>query len=197
MKFLLINASPHENGGTARALLEAKSELEKSGDKATVCWIGKEPRYACLSCGGCKSGRKCVIGDLDGLYPLIRECDGFLFGTPTHYAGATGNLLAVLSRLCFSAKELLLNKPAATVAVARRGGAVNALYEVNKFFGFCSMITVGGCYPPIIYGDNDPEGMQNVRSVSNMLRWIASCIKNGKENGIFPPEEEIRIKANL
>ena len=198
MNFLLVNASVHNDGATYKALAEAKKAFERNGDTANIYWLGNSPRYTCLACGGCRQERRCVIGDLDGIYPLIRECDGIIFGTPTYYATACGNLISVLSRLCFSAGELLKNKPAATLATARRAGAICAAAEVNKFFDFCSMITVGACYPPILYGgESDAEGMQNARSLANMMHWIAECIKSGKENGIFPPEEEPKIKTNI
>ena len=198
MNFLLLNASAHRDGATFRALSEAKRVFDEKGDTSTVYWLGKAPRYSCLACGGCRAGGRCVIGDLEELYSLLRDCDGIILGTPTYYATASGNLLSVLSRLCFSAKELLKNKPAATIATARRAGAICAVNEVNKFFDFCSMITVGGCYPPILYGgETDAEGLQNARSLANMMHWVADCIKIGKENGIFPPEEEPKIKTNI
>ncbi len=198
MNFLLINSSPNKNGVTYHALEEAKKIIDDLGGKSIIYWLGNSPRYACRGCGECKNTKKCIYNDLSDIENLLSEADGIIFGTPTHYAGASPALTAVLSRLCMSNKSLLQNKPAATIATARRGGAINSVTEVNKFFGFCSMITVGGCYPPIAYGKTaDPEGLQNARSLARMLFYVSSCIKNGKENGIFPPEEESKIKTNI
>lgn len=198
MNFLLINASPHEDGTTQLALNEIKKTVEELGECATVYQLGKDARYSCTACCACKSIGRCKFGDLDDLTELIRKSDGIVFGTPTYYAGAVSTLSAVLSRLCFSKGEILRNKPAATVATARRGGAVLALSEINKYFSFCSMITVGGVYPPILYVDGrDDEGLQNMRSIARCMVWIAKCIKKGEENGIIPPPEETKIKTNI
>jgi multimeric flavodoxin WrbA len=61
------------------------------------------------------------------LYEEIREnlqdIDGLIVGSPVYYAGPNGSLCAILDRVFYSCSDLLKYKPAASVAVCRRGGA--------------------------------------------------------------------------
>ena len=51
-----------------------------------------------------------------------KDADGFVFGSPVHYAAASGALISFLDRVFYSAGRYLQFKPAASVASARRAG---------------------------------------------------------------------------
>ena len=198
MNFLLVNGSPNSNGLTKRALTEAEHSFKQHGHSSRFYELGKAPRPACLGCGKCRKDGNCIFGDLDTIAKLAHESDGIIFGTPTHYAGAGGGLVSLLSRLCFSKGYVLENKPVATVAAARRAGAIAAIREVNRFFSFTSSVLVGGIYPPHLYGgERDAEGLADARSVAENMIWIASCIKNAKANGILPFERINAVRTNI
>ena len=203
MKILLINGSPHDTGATRRALDECRFKLEELSAEVEYYHLGNGPRHACTACGGCKKRGTCVYGDIDYLTEKVSNADGIIIGTPTHYAGAPGNLLSVISRLLFSAKRCVEYKPIAVVGAGRRGCISSAIDGVAKFFSFTSAPTVSGIYPPIIYGTDyesagyDAEGLQNMRSVSENIYWLTACILKARALGITPPIAEPRIKTDI
>ena len=203
MTILLISASPHANGATKRALEECESVLNGHGVKTSYFYIGNEPRYACTACGKCKSGKGCVYADLDELKDAIKQSDGIIIGTPTHYGGAPGNLLALLSRLIFSAGSLIEYKPVAVIGAGRRGAVCTAISEILRFFEFKSCPLVTGGYPALIYGTDydlagfDAEGLQNMRSIAENMYWIASAIKIADKYGVSHPIAEPKIKTDI
>ena len=139
MKVLLFNGSPHETGCTYTALKQTAQALEESGVETEIIWLGKSPIGSCWGCGACRKGLgKCVQPDI--VNELAEKCDGadgFVFGSPVHYAAASGALTAFMGRLFFSAGKSLAYKPAAALVSCRRGGASAAFDQINKFFTIC------------------------------------------------------------
>ena len=106
MKVLLINGSPKEKGCTYTALREAADALEQQGIETEIFHVGKEPIRGCIGCGCCaKSGTgKCVF-DNDTVNTVIEkaaEADGFIVGTPVHYAAASGAVPSLMDRVCYA-----------------------------------------------------------------------------------------------
>ncbi len=92
MKVLLINGSPKKEGCTYTALKEVADELERNGVETEIFHIGTAPVKGCMGCGYCaKTGNhQCVYND-DTLNEAIlkaKDADGFVFGSPVHYASA-------------------------------------------------------------------------------------------------------------
>ncbi len=203
MKILLINGSPRENGAAKRVILEMRSEILKSGCEASIYEIGNSPRYACISCGFCKGGERCVFGDIDELANLCVDANALIICTPTHYASAPGSLTSILSRLLFSSKKTVEHKPVGIASVGRRGGLCDAIADVRKFFEFASCPIVSGIYPPILYAKDfataelDEEGLENMRSLSRNVIYLSRCIESGFESGIFPPKEKREFKTDI
>lgn len=203
MRILLINGSPHEAGATRRALDECKATFERLGAITEYYFLGNEPRRACTACGGCRKRGSCVFGDIDTLIEKIKNSDGIVIGTPTHYAGAPGSLLSVISRLLYSAKACVEYKPVAIVGAGRRGCICSAIDEVARFFAFSSSPTVSGVYPAILYGTDyesagyDAEGLQNMRSAAENIYWLSSAITAARKHGITPPVAEPKIKTDI
>ena len=123
MKVFLVNGSPHQHGCTDRALREVASALEQGGIETEIFWIGSKPIGGCIGCGACaKLGRCAFDGVVNEFAEKLGEADGFVFGSPVHYAAASGSMTSFLDRLFYSASEKMRGKPAAVVVSARRGG---------------------------------------------------------------------------
>lgn len=203
MKMLLINGSPHSSGATSEAIIEIKKELLSSGAEILEYEIGKEPRYACTACGGCKSSGKCILGDIDHLAELSEKADAIIICTPTHYASAPGSLISVLSRLLYSSKRTVEHKPVGVGAVGRRAGLCDAIYDVKRLFEFTSSPIISGIYPAVLYASSrdsvkhDEEGLENMRSLAKNLVFITKCIELGRKNGILPPSEKRSCKTDI
>lgn len=97
MKVILLNGSPHKNGQTNSALSEVASSLVNEGIDADIFWVGSKPVSGCLGCGKCEKIHKCVINDrVNEFLDAAGKCDGFVFGTPVHWAAASGAITSFL-----------------------------------------------------------------------------------------------------
>ena len=130
MKVLLINGSPRANGNTARALKEVAGTLGAEGIETETVWTGNKPVRGCVACYQCKAKNlgKCVFNDdaANGIIEKLKEADGIVVGSPVYYGQPAGAFLALWQRICFAGTEFVKAKPAASVAVCRRGGSTAA-----------------------------------------------------------------------
>ena len=100
MKVLLVNGSPHKEGCTYTALTEAAVSLEQEGIGTDIFWIGNKPLSGCIACKTCVTKHVCVFEDkVNEFLDLAADYDGFIFGTPVHWAGATGAMTSFLDRV--------------------------------------------------------------------------------------------------
>ena len=199
MKVLLVNGSPHERGCTYVALSEMIKTFDELGIDSELFHIGTKPISGCIACGGCAKTGRCVIAD-DGVnrfLELAREADGFVFGTPVHYAAASGAITSFMDRAFYAGsgdKGVFKNKPAASVAAARRAGNVTAFDQLNKYYTISSMPVVSSQYWNMIFGLNaeqarqDLEGLQTMRTLARNMAWLLRCIEAGRAAGIPEPE---------
>ena len=103
MKVLLINGSPHEKGCTYTALSLIAKELNDAGVDTEILHVGGKPVGGCIGCGGCAAGNGCVFGGVvNEAIEKAKTADGFVFGSPVHYASASGNMTSFLDRLAYA-----------------------------------------------------------------------------------------------
>lgn len=180
MKVLLINGSPRKEGNTHIALGEVAKALQKNGIETEIVSIGNKAVQGCIACNRCAETGRCVFND--ALYNHIRELlptiDGIVVGSPVYYAGPNGSLCALLDRLFYSSSHLLAYKPAASVAVCRRGGASATFDRLNKYFTINNMPVVSSQYWNSVHGRlpgealQDAEGLQTMRTLGNNMAWL-------------------------
>lgn len=202
MKVLIINGSPHKEGNTFTALAEVAKALETEGIGTETVHIGAKAVQGCIGCGKCSELKRCAFND--DLYNTVREklesADALIIGSPTYYAGPNGSLCALLDRIFYSCGKFLRFKPAAAVAVCRRGGASATLDRLNKYFTISNMPVVSSQYWNIIHGHKpgeaaqDGEGLQTMRVLGRNMAWLLKNIGSG--NQPFP-EKEQRIMTNF
>ncbi len=205
MKVLLVNGSPHKNGSTNRALQEVEKTLQAAGVETEIFWIGNEPIGGCIGCGGCRKTGACVFGGVVAEFTeKAKEADGFVFGSPVHYAAASGNMTSFLDRVFYSASaETFRFKPAAVVTAARRGGNSAAYEQLLKYPGISHMPIVSSQYWNMVHGANaqdveqDLEGLQTMRALGRNMAWLLLCIEAGKDAGINPPAVEPFQRTNF
>ena len=209
MKVLLFNGSPHKNGCTYTALEEIAKTLKEEGIDTEVYQIGTEPISACRACYACAKLGKCVIDDkVNEFVEYARDFDGYIFGSPVHYASASGGITAFLDRAFFAASRAkdgnpFLHKPAAAVASARRSGTTATLDQLNKYFTITQMPIISGRYWNMVHGHTpedvmqDKEGLQNMRFIARNMACFLKCKELGEKAGIFPPEQEPTIHTNF
>lgn len=199
LKVLLINGSPRKNGNTYLALMEAAKQLKQNGIASELLQIGSGPAQGCIACNHCKKTGRCVFEDdlYNRAYNLMSECDGIIVGSPTYYGQPNGTLLCLVQRLCYSASNLMQNKPAAAVAVCRRGGATAVYQTLLMPFQMLNMPIVTSQYWNIVYGRDegeaalDEEGLQTMRTMANNMAWMLKKIHNDPEAPIREKEHKV------
>ena len=186
MKVLMINGSPRPDGNTFCCLQEIEKQLQKYGIATEIVQIGRQPVRMCINCGGChqNGGKGCVFDD-DLCHEIIQKMassDALIVGTPVYYGQPNGGVLSLMPRMFYSAGRLVQNKPAAALAVCRRGGATATLQTMNMMFEMMNMPVVTSQYWNIAYGAGkgevklDTEGMQTMRTLGNNMAWLLQKI---------------------
>jgi len=206
MKVLLINGSPKAKGCTYTALCEIAKELEKENIEAEIFHVGNQPIRGCMACGWCSKDNsgKCVFNDdtVNIALEKAKEADGFIFGSPVHYAGASGMITSFLDRF-FYAGNCFQYKPGAAIVSCRRGGATATFEQLNKYFTISNMPVVSSQYWNMVHGNTpeevkqDLEGMQTMRLLGKNMAWLLKSIQAGKDAGITLPEREPRAVTNF
>lgn len=205
MKVLLVNGGPHEKGCTNVALEEIKKELNRENIDAEIMWIGLKPISGCIACNRClNTNNRCVFDDkVNKFLDKVNESDGFVFGSPVHFAGASGALTSFLDRAFYGRGKMFAGKVCASVVSCRRGGASATFDQLNKYALMSNMYVIGSSYWNQIHGTcreealRDEEGLQTMRNLAQNMAYILKCMEVGKENGIKRVEFEKPIKTNF
>lgn len=186
-KVLLVNGSPRANGNTARALEEVSSALKADGVESEMVHIGVKPVRGCIACGRCRELGRCAFSDdvANAIMEKAVAADALVIGTPVYYAQPNGALLAVMQRVMFASSGRMRGKPAASVAVCRRGGASTAFQTLNMFYGILGMPVAGSQYWNVAYGrepgevSQDAEGLQTMRLLGHNISWMVKGLAGG------------------
>jgi len=200
MKVLLINGSPNKKGCTNRALEEIQSQLNAENIDTEIFWIENKPISGCIGCGYCGKNGKCVFDDkVNEFVEKAKSTDGFIFGSPVHYASASGSLTSFLDRVFYSTfaqPEIFRLKPAAGIMSARRAGTTATYDQLNKYFGMNQMPIISSRYWNMVHGntpeevEKDIEGLQIMRILAKNMAYYLKCIEAGREKGVSEPEPE-------
>ena len=204
MKVLLVNGGPHEKGCTYTALEEVAKTLQKNGIETEIIWLGVQPIAGCIGCNACLKTGKCFRNDIvNEFIEKSKTADGFVFGTPVHFASMSGALTSFMDRVFYGRGDLFKNKPACGVVSCRRGGASATFDQLNKYFSISNMPIVTSQYWNQVHGNTpdevrkDEEGMQIMRTLGNNMAWLLKCIDVAKKNGVEYPQNESPIKTNF
>ena len=177
----MINGSPHKQGNTFIALSEIAKQLTKQGIDSEIVHIGNKTVRGCIACGKCREiGGKCVFDDdiCNSISAKFAESDALIVGSPVYYGQPNGAVLSIIQRAFFSNGANIAGKPAAAVAVCRRGGATSSFNTLNMPFQMMNMPVVTSQYWNIIYGREpgqaalDTEGLQTMRALANNMAFM-------------------------
>ena len=208
MKVLLINGSPHSNGCTYTALEEIAQTLKNEGVSSEIFQIGTKPLAGCIACKVCAEKGQCVFNDkVNEFLAIAKNFDGFIFGSPVHYAAASGAITSFMDRVFYtnacSGKNLFYLKPAAAIVSARRAGTTAALDQLNKYFTISQMPIISSNYWNMIHGAKpedvaqDLEGLQIMRTLAKNVAWFLKCKEAGEKAGVAVPIIEERVYTNF
>lgn len=210
MKVLLLNGSPHKKGCTYTALSCIEETLNERDVETEIFWVGNKPIISCTACGKCSEKGECVF-NTDKVNEFVKkayDADGFFFGTPVHYAAATGATASFLTRAFYSnshadGAKAFRYKPAASVVSARRGGNTVTYDQINKFMGITEMPIISSVYWNMVHGNtpeevkHDEEGLFTMKTLAKNMVYFLKCIQAGKEKGIQPENIGPKPKTNF
>ena len=125
----------------------------------------------------------------------MKDADGFIFGSPVHYAAATGAITSFLGRVFYSNSqssggEAFRFKPAAMVSSARRAGTTATYDQLNKFMGISQMPIISSYYWNMVHGNTpeevlqDKEGLDTMYQLGKNMAYFLKCIEAGHEKGL-------------
>lgn len=208
MNVLLINGSPHDKGCTYTALEEVAKTLNAEGIDTRIFQVGTKPMSGCIACMKCAETGRCNFSDrVNDFLDLAEDADGFVFGSPVHYAAISGAITCFLDRAFFagsrSSKQLFYLKPAAAVVSARRAGTLTAFDQLNKYFTIAQMPVISSRYWNMVHGSQpedvkkDLEGLQIMRVLARNMAWFLKCAEAGKKLGVPLPAKEEAIRTNF
>lgn len=203
MKVLILNGSPRTGSNTGLALAEMEKVFAEEGVEFETHQVGKLDIRGCIACDSCGKTGKCVFDDIvNELAPAFEEADGLVIGSPVYFASANATLVALLDRLFYSTHFDKTMKVGAAVCCARRGGTTATFDELNKYFTITGMAVAGGQYWNGLHGraagegEQDAEGLQQMRVVARNMVFLMKSIALGKDAFGLPAVEE-RVRTNF
>ena len=208
MKVLLVNGSPHKKGCTYTALTEVAKTLKKEGIETEIFWIGIKPLSGCTACRTCAKNGRCMFDDtVNEFLDLAKDADGFIFGSPVHFAAASGAMTSFMDRAFFTdlqaGRKAFPLKPAAAVVSARRAGTTATFDQLNKYFTISQMPVISSSYWNMVHGGQpedvakDLEGLRTVRVLARNMAFFLKCKEAGLKAGVKLPVQEEVVWTNF
>ena len=208
MNVLLVNGSPHANGCTYTALVEIATTLNAEGIDAEIFQVGTNPLAGCIACHKCAETGRCIFSDrVNEFLDLAKDADGFIFGSPVHYAAAGGAITSFMDRVFYagarSNDRSFYLKPAAAIVSARRAGTTATFDQLNKYFTISEMPVIASRYWNMVHGarpeevKQDLEGLQTMRVLARNMAWFLKCKEAGQQAGVPWPLQEAKIFTNF
>ncbi|MGM9526612.1 MAG: flavodoxin family protein, partial [Peptococcaceae bacterium] len=187
MRVFALNGSTHEHGVTYHALQIVGDTLQQEGIDMEIMHLdGRKHCKSCMSCNACRKNDNLCI-DEDAVNDVIlnmRACDGFILAAPAHAVGVPGHMKTVMDKLQQATQQQrgYTHKPAATLAICRRSGALTTLQQLNNYLATSNMIRVGSLGWTISYGLRpedilqDKEGIQALQQLGKNMAWILKVL---------------------
>ena len=190
LKVVAFCGSARKDGNTALLVKAVLAELAKEGVRTELVQLAGQPIRGCRACLRCftRKNRRCALSD-DVVNDCIRkmlEADGIILASPTYFADASPEIMALVSRAGMTARandHMLRRKVGAAVVAVRRAGAVHAFDSLNHFFTISQMIIVGSSYWNIGIGrekgeaGKDREGMETMRTLGRNMDWLLKKLR--------------------
>jgi multimeric flavodoxin WrbA len=189
MKVIGFNGSARKDGNTAILVRRVFAEIEREGIETELFqFAGKEIR-GCISCYKCfenKDRRCAVTNDIaNECIEKMLEADGIILASPTYFANASPELMALITRAGLVAKandDMFRRKVGAAVIAVRRGGMNHAFNSINHFFFISQMTVPGSIYWNFGIGrdigdvEGDEEGLRTMEVLGRNMAWLLKKI---------------------
>ena len=180
-RVVLLCGSPRLEGNTSQVLNECAGILKGEGIETETYMLAEMRILACTACGTCVEG-ECVLEDgLNEIIQDIRECNGFIVGTPVYFGSPRGDVLNALQRIgavSNATDKFLSGMVGGPIAVGRRGGHAAVVQQLLLFYLINNMIVPGSNYWNMVVADapgdvwKDKEGMDTIRQFARNVAYL-------------------------
>ena len=187
MRVVGINGSARKDGNTALLMGKALEALEGAGIETELVQLAGQEVKPCRACWACGGKGNCVHKD-DAFFEVfekMKASDGIVLGSPSYLANVSSRMQAVLERAAVVSDMnpgLLARKAGASISVARRAGALQAVEAMNRFFLVQQMFVVGSSYWSIAYGqlpgeaEGDGEGVATMEALGENMAHLPKSL---------------------
>jgi len=193
MKVVAISASARKDGNTAILIKQVLKELKKEGMETEIIQLAGRRIRGCTACYRCftnKDGRCSIKTDVvNRLIAKMLDADGVILGSPTYFADASPEMLALIGRagmVAIANGGMFRRKVGAAVIAVRRCGAIHAFDSINHFFFISQMIVPGSSYWNIGIGrekgqvKSDEEGLRTMTVLGRNMAWLLKKLGSPK-----------------
>lgn len=191
MKVLGINGSARIGGNTAILVEESFKELQQAGIETELIQLADLEIEPCRACFACAETGVCVqTGDsFNAIFEKMVKSQGIILASPVYSADVSSKMKALIERAAVIGDMrpiLLKHKVGASIAAARRAGALSTLNTMNNFFLNHSMFVCGSSYWNLGYGklpgeaSRDMEGMDTMRNLGKNMAFLLQAITNAQ-----------------
>ena len=136
-----------------------------------------------------------------------QDADGFIFGSPVHFAAAGGAITSFMDRVFYTdmqaGRQTFYLKPAAAVVSARRAGTTVTFDQLNKYFTISEMPVISSRYWNMVHGaqpddvKKDLEGLQTMRVLARNMAFFLKCKEAGLKVGVHSRSGKNRSSRTL
>ena len=174
---------------TEYVLRKALEMLEERGFETEFYTVRGKDLGFCIHCDHCLKGKGCILqDDMQGLYPLMEEAEGFIIATPVYNGGVSAQTKAVMDRtraLLAADPEVFRGKAGVAIAIGgdRSGGQELAIQQIITFYILNGVLTLSGGF----FGANigaafwSQDTMEGIVADEEGFRGLRKTIKRFSE----------------
>ncbi len=174
---------------TEYVLRKALEMLEEQGFETEFYTVRGKDLGFCIHCDHCLKGKGCILqDDVQGLYPLMEEAEGFIIATPVYNGGVSAQTKAVMDRtraLLAADPEVFRGKAGVAIAIGgdRSGGQELAIQQIITFYTLNGVLTLSGGF----FGANigaafwSQDTMEGIVADEEGFRGLRKTIKRFSE----------------
>jgi multimeric flavodoxin WrbA len=188
MKTLAISGSPRPRGNTYALLQEALKVLAQHGMDTEYISLHGKTILGCKACLKCaKDKNRCAQeDDFMPIFTAMAQADGIIVGSPVYFGSATPELMALLDRAGYVARQgdnHFRRKVGSPIVVARRAGVNFTYAQLHFWYVIMGMYVPGSSYWPIAYGlkpgdvSSDAEGLKTVHDLMDNMAFLMEKLK--------------------
>jgi multimeric flavodoxin WrbA len=183
---------------TEYVLRETLRMLEERGFETELFTVRGKQIGFCTHCDYCLRKEGCVIqDDMQRLYPLLREAEGFIFASPVYNGGISAQIKAVMDRtraLLAADPNVFRDKVGMAIAIGgdRAGGQELAIQQIMTFYTLNGVLTLSGGFfganiGATFWSRDTMEGVkadeEGFRSLRKTVRRFSEFLDNKKAQG--------------